>query len=71
MLKTLMPGNFMGRLPVLVALIALIAFAAPELRAQQINPTDSAVQEEQLMQRQLGPLGRELVSVALALPPAT
>ena len=25
---------------------------------------------EQLMQRQLGPLGRELVSVALALPPA-
>jgi hypothetical protein len=26
---------------------------------------------EQLMQRQLGPLGRELVSVALALPPAT
>lgn len=26
---------------------------------------------EQLMQRQLGPLGRELVSVALALPPAS
>ncbi len=26
---------------------------------------------EQLMQRQLGPLGRELVSTALSLPPAT
>jgi formate dehydrogenase subunit gamma len=45
MLKTLM-----GRLPALIALVALIAFAAPELRAQQVNPTDSAIQEEQLLQ---------------------
>ena len=45
MLKTLM-----GRVPILIALIALIAFTAPELRAQQVNPTDNAVQEEQLMQ---------------------
>jgi formate dehydrogenase subunit gamma len=45
MLKTLM-----GRLPALIALIALIAFAAPEIRAQQVNPTDSAIQEEQLLQ---------------------
>jgi hypothetical protein len=44
MLKTLM-----GRLPALLALIVLIAFAAPELAAQQVNPTASAVQEEQLL----------------------
>jgi formate dehydrogenase subunit gamma len=44
MLKTLMM-----RLPALLALVALIAFAAPELGAQQINPTESAVQEEALM----------------------
>jgi formate dehydrogenase subunit gamma len=50
MLKTLMLSSFMGRLPALIALVVLIAFAAPELRAQQVNPTESAVQEEQLMQ---------------------
>jgi formate dehydrogenase subunit gamma len=44
MLKTLML-----RLPALLALIALIALAAPELRAQQVNPTESAVQEDALM----------------------
>lgn len=44
MLKTLM-----GRLPALLALMVLIAFAAPELAAQQVNPTASAVQEEQLL----------------------
>jgi formate dehydrogenase subunit gamma len=44
MLKALMV-----RLPALLALVALIAFAAPELVAQQVNPTESAVQEEQLL----------------------
>ena len=44
MLKTLM-----GRLPGLLALLVLIAFAAPELTAQQVNPTASSVQEEQLL----------------------
>lgn len=33
----------------LMALMALITFAAPELRAQQVNPTQSAVQEDALM----------------------
>lgn len=45
MLKTLT-----GRLAGYLALIVLFAFAAPELQAQQVNPTENAVQEEQLMQ---------------------
>ena len=36
-------------LPALLGLLVLIGFAAPELRAQQVNPTENAVQEEALM----------------------
>ncbi|TVR07529.1 MAG: formate dehydrogenase subunit gamma [Salinarimonadaceae bacterium] len=39
----------MARMPAILAVLVLFAFAAPELSAQQINPTASAVQEEQLM----------------------
>ncbi len=44
MLKTLT-----GRLFACLALVALLAFAAPELPAQQINPTENSVQEDALM----------------------
>jgi formate dehydrogenase subunit gamma len=44
-----MPRTLMARLTALLAVIALFAFAAPQLHAQQINPTESAVQEEQLL----------------------
>lgn len=36
-------------LPALLALMALMAFAAPELGAQQVNPTENSVQEDSLM----------------------
>jgi formate dehydrogenase subunit gamma len=41
--------TLLKRAATLFAVVALFAFAAPELSAQQINPTESAVQEEQLM----------------------
>ena len=62
MLKTLML-----RLPALLALVALIAFAGPEVRAQQVNPTESSVQEDALMRAlQSG----EAVSGRISIPDA-
>jgi len=45
MLKTLT-----GRLFACFALVALMALAAPELPAQQVNPTENSVQEDALLQ---------------------
>lgn len=38
-----------GRLFACFALVALMTFAAPALRAQQVNPTENSVQEDALM----------------------
>ncbi|MCC5976952.1 MAG: formate dehydrogenase subunit gamma [Salinarimonas sp.] len=51
----------------LFAVVALFAFAAPPLAAQQVNPTESSVQEEQLMRAlQSG----EAVSGRITIPDA-
>ncbi|MGY6568677.1 MAG: formate dehydrogenase subunit gamma [Salinarimonas sp.] len=44
-----MVQTLLKRAATLFAVVALFALAAPELAAQQINPTASSVQEEQLM----------------------
>lgn len=44
-----MTKAILARFSAIFAVVALFAFAAPELSAQQVNPTASSVQEEQLM----------------------
>jgi formate dehydrogenase subunit gamma len=59
--------TLLKRAATLFAVVALITFAAPELSAQQINPTESSVQEEQLMRAlQSG----EAVSGRITIPDA-
>jgi len=59
--------TLLKRAATLFAVVALITFAAPELSAQQVNPTESAVQEEQLMRAlQSG----EAVSGRITIPDA-
>ena len=62
-----MVQTLLKRAATLFAVVALITFAAPELSAQQVNPTESAVQEEQLMRAlQSG----EAVSGRITIPDA-
>ncbi len=62
-----MVQTLLKRAATLFAVVALITLAAPELSAQQVNPTESAVQEEQLMQAlQSG----EAVSGRISIPDA-
>ena len=62
-----MVQTLLKRAATLFAVVALITFAAPELSAQQVNPTASSVQEEQLMRAlQSG----EAVSGRITIPDA-
>ncbi len=62
-----MVQTLLKRTATLFAVIALVTFAAPELSAQQVNPTESSVQEEQLMRAlQSG----EAVSGRITIPDA-